>query len=104
MYAKILITAAAAGLLSTAAYAQQTQTPQPAPAAPADQTLITPAPADTSVNTNASTTAPLATAETIQLATRTELVTNGPVPDTPATRSLYPPMSRAGKRTAPAGN
>ena len=44
------------------------------------------------------------TAETIQLATRTELVTNGPVPDTPATRSLYPPMSRAGKRTAPAGN
>jgi hypothetical protein len=33
------------------------------------------------------------------------LVTNGPVPDTPANRAKYgKPMSHAGKRTAPAGN
>jgi hypothetical protein len=33
------------------------------------------------------------------------MVTNGPVPDTPANRAKYgKPMSRAGKRTAPAGN
>ena len=33
------------------------------------------------------------------------LVTNGPVPDTPANRAKYgKPMSHAGKKTAPAGN
>jgi hypothetical protein len=33
------------------------------------------------------------------------LVTNGPVPDTPANRAKYGrPMSHAGKKTAPAGN
>jgi hypothetical protein len=32
-------------------------------------------------------------------------VTNGPVPDTSANRAKFgPPMSNAGKRTAPAGN
>jgi hypothetical protein len=35
----------------------------------------------------------------------TQLVTNGPVPDTAENRAKYgPPMSRAGKRTAPTGN
>ena len=34
-----------------------------------------------------------------------QLVTNGPVPDTPENRAKYgAPMSNAGKRTAPAGN
>jgi hypothetical protein len=33
------------------------------------------------------------------------IVTNGPVPDTPANRAKYgAPMSHAGKKTAPAGN
>src|SRR5215472_2034619 len=33
------------------------------------------------------------------------LLTNGPIPDTPANRAKYGgPMSNAGKRTAPAGN
>lgn len=33
------------------------------------------------------------------------LLTNGPVPDTPANRAKYGgPMSHAGRRTAPAGN
>ena len=35
----------------------------------------------------------------------TRVVTNGPVPDTPENRARYgQPLSRAGKRTAPAGN
>ena len=33
-----------------------------------------------------------------------KLVTNGPVPDTAATRSQYPPLSHAGRRSAPKGN
>jgi len=33
------------------------------------------------------------------------LLTNGPIPDTPANRAKYGgPMSHAGRRTAPAGN
>ena len=43
-------------------------------------------------------------AEASATAPAVELVTNGPVPDTPATRALYPPLSRAGRATAPAGN
>lgn len=34
----------------------------------------------------------------------TVTVTNGPVPDTAETRAMYPPLSRAGKRTSAAGN
>jgi hypothetical protein len=35
----------------------------------------------------------------------TSVVTNGPVPDTPANRARYgQPMSHAGKQTTPAGN
>ena len=32
------------------------------------------------------------------------VVKSQPSPDTPKTRKLYPPLSRAGQRTAPAGN
>jgi hypothetical protein len=35
----------------------------------------------------------------------TQVIASQPVPDTPANRAQYgKPMSRAGKRTAPAGN
>jgi hypothetical protein len=34
----------------------------------------------------------------------TQTVTNGPVPDTPATRAMYKPLSNAGRHTKPAGN
>jgi hypothetical protein len=34
----------------------------------------------------------------------TAVVTNGPVFDTPENRRLYPPLSRAGRATAPIGN
>lgn len=33
-----------------------------------------------------------------------KLVTNGPVPDTPANRALYEPLSNAGRHTTPAAN
>lgn len=55
--------------------------PEPAPVAPSAETYSAPASATT------------------------QLITNGPVPDTPENRQRYgDPMSNAGKRTAPAGN
>ena len=116
MPAKILFTAAAAAsLLATAAYAQQTSPPhvdmplgaqnaqaQPSSAQAGDSanTAVNPAPADTSISADAA-----ATADVVTLPTRVELVTNGPVPDTPQNRAMYgQPMSNAGKKTAPAGN
>jgi hypothetical protein len=33
-----------------------------------------------------------------------QVVSNGPVPDTRATRERFPPLSRAGRRTRPRGN
>jgi hypothetical protein len=33
-----------------------------------------------------------------------QIISNAPVPDTLAVRRRFPPMSRAGRRTAPAGN
>jgi hypothetical protein len=35
---------------------------------------------------------------------RAEIVKSSPVPDTPAARQLYRPLSRAGQRSAPASN
>lgn len=53
----------------------------------------TSAPAATSAGVNAS------------MGGNVQLITNGPVPDTPENRDKYgDPLSRAGKRTAPAGN
>ena len=53
------------------------------------------------VDANALVLAPDRPAGTVS----TELVTNGPVPDTAENRALYGgPNSRAGKRTAAAGN
>lgn len=43
--------------------------------------------------------------EVIPQGAHSELVTNGPIPDTPANRAKYgKPMSRTGRHTAPAGN
>jgi hypothetical protein len=54
-----------------------------------------------SANVVSSTTTTDASGATVT----TELVTNGPVPDTPANRARYgQPMSHAGKATAPRGN
>ena len=84
-----LLTAAgfAAMLAAGSAYAQSTDT---------DTTVSV----DTQGNTTTTTTT---TGMPGTVTTRT--VTNGPVPDTAENRARYgQPLSRAGKRTAPAGN
>lgn len=63
------------------------------PAAATDSSVNVGAAAATSAGVNASTGA------------NVQLITNGPIPDTPENRDKYgDPMSNAGKRTAPAGN
>lgn len=112
MHAKTLfaVAAVAASLLATAAYAQQTSPPHvdmPLDAQkstvqstefPAGTIVVAPVPVAEDAAAN------IARAQAAGIPVRVELVTNGPVPDTPATRSQYPPLSNAGKRTAPAGN
>ncbi len=36
--------------------------------------------------------------------TNVQVVTNGPIPDTPQERAKYKPLSHAGRHTAPVGN
>jgi hypothetical protein len=64
---------------------------------------------DTSSSSSVSTTATAPSAASMGVNASTganvQLITNGPVPDTPENRAKYgDPMSRAGKMTAPAGN
>jgi hypothetical protein len=115
--------AAASALMGGAALAQPNSvTPdQPNPVAAAQghsstsghsTTTGSTASTDTSVNSStsadtstSSTTATSATTSGADVSVTTTLVTNGPVPDTAENRAKYgQPMSRAGKRTAAAGN
>jgi hypothetical protein len=97
--------ATAACLIGATAYAQtdNTQAPQQPPpqssmpadqgAAPADQAAPPAAPTE---GANASATVD---------SSGTQVIASQPVPDTKANRAAYgQPLSRAGKRTAPAGN
>jgi len=97
--------ATAACLIGATAYAQtdNTQAPQQPPpqssmpadqgAAPADQAAPPAAPTE---GANASATVDSSGAQ---------VIASQPVPDTKANRAAYgQPLSRAGKRTAPAGN
>jgi hypothetical protein len=114
----MIATAAAALLLAGAASAQPTgstgsnfsQTPQPAgvtaltpPPAVTDQL-----PAPTGASTDAATVAPAAGApaeRSPSASAGTDVVSNGPVPDTRENRAKYgQPMSNAGRMTKPAGN
>jgi hypothetical protein len=110
------IAAAAAAILSLPALAigataYQAASPDGGTAQATDQsTVSSPAPAAPNASVNASATvldnsqvAP-DQAQALKTGDNT-LVTNGPVPDTPANRAKYGrPMSNAGKRTAPVGN
>jgi hypothetical protein len=109
MLIKALLTAAAAASLMAggAAYAgggdhAKTTAELPAPAdANADVS------ADEGIDVTAPTPAQSDVAATVTDAgpVTVEVVTNGPVPDTPANRARYGgPMSNAGKKTAPRGN
>ncbi|HEY1752099.1 MAG TPA: hypothetical protein VGG29_12620 [Caulobacteraceae bacterium] len=101
--------ATAACLIGAAAYAQTTtgdttppagDTTQSMPQTPDNSQVAAPqtspdmsAQTGTSVNTSATATG------------GNEVIASQPVPDTPANRAKYgKPLSRAGKRTAPAGN
>jgi hypothetical protein len=95
-------------VVAGAAAAQSTdQTAQPN-VAQADTTApVPPTAADAAGNAAGNTpTIPDQTqAPASSSATVSRMVTNGPIPDTPANRAKYgAPMSHAGKKTAPAGN
>ncbi|HWF00945.1 MAG TPA: hypothetical protein VG248_14190 [Caulobacteraceae bacterium] len=106
---KLLTASAAVALaMGTAAIAQTYGgDPNQAPPAASDPGAPSAGMAGSDVNA----TVPQSTAATadggaqyVQQGSNT-LVTNGPVPDTPANRARYGrPMSRAGRHTAPAGN
>jgi len=119
MNRKYLMMAAVAAALAgpMAAHAQQSDQAAPAPqAAPMPDTNAAPAPQQaapmpgTDTNANMPTAAPSATQAAMPVsattdATGSQVVSNGPVPDTRANRAKYGrPMSRAGKMTKPAGN
>jgi len=79
-------------------HAAQTTTTQSAASA---ETSVPAEAVTPSANVVSSTTTVDSTGATVT----TELVTNGPVPDTPQNRARYgQPMSHAGKATAPKGN
>jgi hypothetical protein len=116
----LIIAVAATGLMAGAAFAQDAAKSYPDKAstppdkiqdsslspntvnpAPAPTNDITPAPVGAQSNVAATVPDTSAGPATIT----NELVTNGPVPDTPANRAKYgAPQSRAGKMTRPAGN
>jgi hypothetical protein len=106
-----LMTAAAlATLMGGAAYAQDQAAPAtPDPSMPAPAPAATP-PAQYNYNANSgATTAPASSSTLGDPATMkagdASVVSNGPVPDTPANRARYgKPMSNAGKKSTPAGN
>jgi hypothetical protein len=102
--------ATAACLIGAAAYAQTTgdtnmpagATTQATPQQTPDNGQVGAAP-QTSTDMSAQTGAAVNTSATT--ATGDQVIASQPVPDTPANRKAYgQPLSRAGKRTAPAGN
>jgi hypothetical protein len=97
----LLITALAAGLAGPlAAHAQQVNPPAPATPPATPQTDLAPPPAAAFPATQAATPASATTD-----ASGAQVVSNGPIPDTPANRAKYgKPMSHAGRHTQPAGD
>jgi len=101
----------AAPAVALAAQPDPTATPNsaaPAMAAPSGAMSSTPSASDAGVNTNGVTMTadqmPPGQARALA-AGDNKLVTNGPVPDTPANRAKYgKPMSHGGQKTPPAGN
>jgi len=108
----LMMAAVAAALAGpVAAHAQQADPQQAAPQQPMPQTAA-PAPTAPDTNANMPTATPASQAAMPASATvggtdasGAQVVSNGPVPDTPANRHKYGrPMSMAGKMTKPAGN
>jgi hypothetical protein len=104
----LTISAAAAVLLATPVLViAQTQYPQPTPPDATDATApaaATSAGANTSGQVVSVTDLPPDQARALA-AGDNQMVTNGPVPDTPQNRAKYgAPLSHAGRATSPAGN
>ena len=100
------LAAAAASLIGGLAYAQGMSQGAPSdesqPAPPADTSSAQAPPADNAAV--AQTGVRRETSATVDGRTVT-VVSNAPIPDTPENRAKFgQPMSRAGKRTKPAGN
>ncbi len=96
---KVMPTLAATALLALLAAPAFAQT------MPADSTPAAPVNAmPTDSTPPAATAAPSATDAGTPVSATVQTVTNGPVPDTPATRAMYKPLSHAGRHTKPAGN
>jgi hypothetical protein len=108
----LLGAAAAVALLAAPALAiagpDDSTNNQPVASAPATNDAATPSAQSSSANTSGTvlTGSEVTPAQAQALENGdNKLVSNGPVPDTPANRAKYgKPMSNAGKRTAPAGN
>ena len=108
---RIAAATAVLALFAVPAFAQSdpsTPSDQTMAPATADQQPTAPAAANAGVNTSGviplSSPTPPALASRLTAADPT-VVSNGPVADTPENRAKYGgPMSRTGKRTAPAGN
>jgi hypothetical protein len=107
--AKMLGAAAAVAIFAIPALAfGQAQTSPSDPAVNPPMSASTPSAPTAGVNTSGvavdASQIPPGQAQALAQGDNT-LVTNGPVPDTPANRAKYgKPMSHAGKKTAPAGN
>jgi hypothetical protein len=106
-FTSLLPIAAAAALVAGAAAAQtpasagmNDQAPTAVPAAQAAM------PASAAIPAGGVASSPTPADEAFRLkAGDPNVISNGPVPDTPANRHLYGgPMSNAGRHTAPAGN
>ncbi len=90
--------ATAACLIGATAYAQPTYNTN-------DNAAQSPPPTTAPADMNAPTGAAANTSATVDATTGVQVIASQPVPDTPANRAAYgQPLSRAGKRTAPAGN
>ena len=96
----VLAAAVMSCLIGGAAVAQTADSP----AAPADQATPAAAPSDQAPPVTASTATGTETSAVVNGQT-IEVIAGQPVPDTRANRAKFgQPLSRAGRRTAPAGN
>ncbi len=100
----MLAAASALALLAAPAFAQT----DPAAMTVAQTTTTTTITPDASAPApDAATMAPPAAMTPTTTAadpTNVQVVTNGPIPDTPQERAKYKPLSHAGRHTAPVGN
>jgi hypothetical protein len=95
-------------LVAGASHAAQASDPAPPPPPPMQMAASAPGQEQTTVRSTpmivTANTAPPAQIQALADGSN-KLVTNGPIPDTPANRKLYgKPLSHAGRKSAPDGN